>query len=153
MRLTRFSDNALRCLIVLGLEPERCITVHVIAERMNMSYEHLVKIVQRLAELGYVETVRGRHGGVRLAKPVTEIRIGQLIRETEENLTLVECFEPDHNTCPISSGCRLASYLDEALSAFLAVLDARTLADVIEPRSNLVTLLRYNERTPERAAG
>ncbi len=152
MRLTRFSDNALRCLIVLGLEPERCITVHVIAERMNMSYEHLVKIVQRLTELGYVETVRGRHGGVRLAKPVTEIRIGQLVRETEENLTLVECFEPDHNTCPISAGCRLASYLDEALGAFLAVLDARSLADVLEPRSNLVTLLRYNERTPERAA-
>jgi len=93
MRLTRFSDNALRCLVVLGLEPTECITVQVIANRMNMSYEHLVKIVQRLAELGYVETVRGRNGGVRLAMPANEIRLGKLVRETEENLTLVECFD------------------------------------------------------------
>ena len=109
---------------------------------MHMMTAYYAVIVLTLAVVGYVA----------LAKPVTEIRIGQLVRETEENLTLVECFEPDHNTCPISAGCRLASYLDEALGAFLAVLDARSLADVLEPRSNLVTLLRYNERTPERAA-
>lgn len=108
MRLTRFTDNALRCLMVLGLEPTECITVHAIAVRMNMSYEHLVKIVQRLAELGYVETVRGRHGGVRLARPAEEIRIGQLLRHTEENLTLVECFDPETNTCPIAPACALA---------------------------------------------
>ncbi len=149
MRLTRFSDNALRCLIVVGLEPDQCIPVHTIAERMNMSYEHLVKIVQRLAELGYVETVRRRHGGVRLAKPAERIRVGQLIRETEENLSLVECFEPDHNTCPIASACRLAGYLEEALSAFFGVLDGKTLADVIEPRPNLVTLLKMPARVAE----
>lgn len=149
MRLTRFSDNALRCLIVVGLEPDQCIPVHTIAERMNMSYEHLVKIVQRLAELGYVETIRGRHGGVRLAMPAQNIRVGQLIRETEENLALVECFEPDHNTCPISSACRLASYLDDALAAFFGVLDSKTLADVIEPRSNLVTLMKVPARVAE----
>lgn len=142
MRLTRFSDNALRCLIVLGLEPGECITVQVIATRMNMSYEHLVKIVQRLAELGYVETVRGRNGGVRLSKPADEIRLGKLVRETEENLTIVECFDPEHNTCPISPVCRLAGVLDEALSAFLAVLDQRTLADALQPREQLVSLLR-----------
>jgi Rrf2 family transcriptional regulator, nitric oxide-sensitive transcriptional repressor len=142
MRLTRFTDNALRCLLVLGLEPTQCITVHTIATRMNMSYEHLVKIVQRLAELGYVDTVRGRHGGVRLAKPAHEIRIGTLVRQTEENLTLVECFDPEHNTCPIASACGLAGMLDQALVAFLAVLDAKTLADVLEPRMPLVALLR-----------
>jgi Rrf2 family nitric oxide-sensitive transcriptional repressor len=142
MRLTRFSDNALRCLVVLGLAPTECITVHVIAMRMNMSYEHLVKIVQRLAELGYVETVRGRHGGVRLAKPATEIRLGKLIRQTEENLTLVECFDPEHNTCPIAPACELAGVLDRALAAFLAVLDEKTLADALQPREQLVSLLR-----------
>jgi Rrf2 family transcriptional regulator, nitric oxide-sensitive transcriptional repressor len=144
MRLTRFSDNALRCLIVLGLEPDECITVQAIATRMNMSYEHLVKIVQRLAELGYVETVRGRHGGVRLAMPADRIRLGDLVRKTEENLTLVECFDPEHNTCPIASACQLAPVLNEALSAFMEVLNRRTLADALQPHETLVTLLRRN---------
>ncbi len=141
MRLTRFTDNALRCLLLLGLEPERCITVNEIANRMNMSYEHLVKIVHRLAELGYVETVRGRHGGVRLGKPATDISLGIVVRQTEENLALAECFDPEHNTCPISSACRLAGTLDDALHAFLAVLDEKTLADILEPRAALVPLL------------
>lgn len=141
MRLTRFTDNALRCLLLLGLEPTRCITVNEIAERMNMSYEHLVKIVHRLSELGYVETVRGRHGGARLGRPAVHISLGALVRQTEENLALVECFDPEHNTCPISSACRLASTLDDALNAFLAVLDRRTLADILEPKNALVPLL------------
>ncbi len=141
MRLTRFTDNALRCLLLLGLEPERCITVHEVAARMNMSYEHLVKIVQRLSELGYVDTMRGRHGGVRLGKPTVDIALGALVRQTEENLAIAECFDPEHNTCPISSTCRLASTLDEALTAFLAVLDRYTLADMLEPRERLVPLV------------
>ena len=141
MRLTRFTDNALRCLLLLGLEPERCITVSEIADRMNMSYEHLVKIVHRLSDLGYVETVRGRHGGVRIAKAAADISIGTLVRQTEENLVLVECFDPEHNTCPIASACELTSTLDEALQAFLAVLDRKTLADILEPRVALAQLL------------
>ncbi len=141
MRLTRFTDNALRCLLMLGLEPDRCITVNEIASRMNMSYEHLVKIVHRLQELGYVETIRGRHGGVRMAKSADAIALGALVRQTEENLALAECFDPEHNTCPIASACRLAGTLDEALKAFLAVLDRKTLADILEPREQLVTLL------------
>ncbi len=144
MRLTRFSDNALRCLMVLGLEPNQCITVHVIATRMNMSYEHLVKIVQRLAELGYVETVRGRNGGVRLARAAETIRLGELVRQTEENLTLVECFDPATNTCPIAPACTLSGMLDQALHAFLAVLDSKTLADALGPREQLIPLLRGN---------
>ncbi len=145
MRLTRFTDNALRCLLLLGLEPERCITVNEIAQRMNMSYEHLVKIVHRLAELGYVETVRGRHGGVKLGKPAVEIPLGVLVRQTEENLALVECFDPEHNSCPISSVCRLAGTLNDALNAFLAVLDGKTLADILEPKAALVPLLARRE--------
>ena len=145
MRLTRFTDIALRCLLLLGLEPERCITVREIADRMNMSYEHLVKIVHRLSEFGYVDTVRGRHGGVRIAKPAVDIVLGALVRQTEENLTLVECFDPEHNRCPISAACRLAGTLDEALQAFLAVLDRHTLADMLQPREQLVPLLARRE--------
>lgn len=152
MRLTRFSDNALRCLMTLALEPERPITVHTIAQRMNMSYEHLVKIVQRLAELGYVETVRGRNGGVRLAMAPEDIRLGQLIRQTEENLALVECFDPETNTCPIAPACQLAGVLDDALAAFLAVLDRRTLADTLEPREQLVALTRLASDAGAQAA-
>lgn len=132
MRLTRCTDNALRCLLLPGLEPERCITVNEIAERMNMSYEHLVKIVHRL---------RGRHGGARLGWPAVDISLGALVRQTEENVALVECFDPEHNTCPIASASRLATTLDDALDVFLVVLDRRTLADILEPRNALVPLL------------
>ena len=82
MHLTRFSDNALRCLILLGLEPERSVPVPEIATRMGISYEHLVKIVQRLATLGYVETVRGRNGGVRLTVEPVSLQLGTLIRRS-----------------------------------------------------------------------
>lgn len=142
MHLTRFSDNALRCLIAIGLEPERAIPVPEIAERMNMSYEHLVKIVQRLTALGYVETVRGRHGGVRLAIDPTTLTLGTLIRQTEDNLALVECFNETEASCPIAPACKLAGVLDEALGAFLAVLDKRTLADVLKPKRELTRLMR-----------
>jgi Rrf2 family nitric oxide-sensitive transcriptional repressor len=104
-----------------------------------------VKIVHRLSEFGYVDTVRGRHGGVRIAKPAVDIVLGALVRQTEENLTLVECFDPEHNRCPISSACLLAGTLDEALQAFLAVLDRHTLADMLQPREQLVPLLARRE--------
>jgi Rrf2 family transcriptional regulator, nitric oxide-sensitive transcriptional repressor len=142
MHLTRFSDNALRCLIAIGLEPERAIPVPEIAERMNMSYEHLVKIVQRLTALGYVDTVRGRHGGVRLAIDPATLSLGTLIRQTEDNLALVECFTNEGSGCPIAPACRLATVLDDALEAFLAVLDKKTLADVLKPKRELARLMR-----------
>ena len=141
MHLTRFSDNSLRCLILLGLEQERAVPIPEIAARMGMSYEHLVKIVQRLSSLGYIETVRGRHGGARLAIDPGSLPIGTLVRQTEENLALVECASPTHTTCPIASACRLAPLLDEALEAFFAVLDRKTLADVLEPRRKLLQLV------------
>lgn len=153
MRLTVFTDNALRCLMMLGWEPTRPHTVEHIARSMNMSYEHLVKIVHRLAELGYVETVRGRHGGVRLARAASDIRIGELVRATEESLALVECFTPETNACPVAPACRLAGMLDSALDAFFAVLDAQTLADVLEPREQLVALLRADHTRPAPRAG
>jgi Rrf2 family transcriptional regulator, nitric oxide-sensitive transcriptional repressor len=146
MRLTQFSDNALRCLLALGLQPEQVLPVNVIAVQMGMSHEHLMKVVHRLHDLGYVETRRGRHGGVRLRQLPAEIVLGTVIRQTEDNLDIVECFNRESSRCPIESACQLAGMLDEALSAFLAVLDRYTLADALENRGALVPLLRGARR-------
>jgi len=142
MRLTRHSDNALRALIYLGIHttvaPAR---ITDIARRMGMSEDHLAKVVARLAQLGYVETLRGRDGGVRLAKPASQIVVGEVVRATEDNLNLVECFDPSTNQCPIAPACALAPVLDEALSAFFAVLDRYTLADLTAKPRALAQLL------------
>jgi Rrf2 family nitric oxide-sensitive transcriptional repressor len=142
MRLTRHSDNALRALIYLGIHAEDApARITDIARRMGMSEDHLAKVVARLAQLGHVETLRGRDGGVRLARPATEINIGEVVRGTEDNLNLVECFDPSTNQCPIAPACALAPILDEALTAFFAVLDSRSLADLIEKPRSLTRLL------------
>lgn len=137
MRLTRHTDNALRALIYLGIQAEGPpARITDIARRMGMSEDHLAKVIARLAQLGYVETIRGREGGARLAKPAESINVGDVVRATEDNLTLVECFDPSTNQCPIAPACALAPALDEALSAFFAVLDRYTLADLVaKPRA------------------
>jgi Rrf2 family nitric oxide-sensitive transcriptional repressor len=137
MRLTRHTDNALRALIYLGIHsddgPARITDV---ARRMAMSEDHLAKVIARLSQLGYVETIRGRDGGARLARPAEDIVVGAVVRATEDNLNLVECFDPETNQCPIAPACALAPALDEALTAFFAVLDRYTLADLIaKPRA------------------
>ena len=141
MHLTRFTDNALRCLTYLALHPGETETVGTIARRMALSEDHLVKVVQRLAHLGYVETMRGRGGGVRLIREPAAINIGAVVRQTEENFRLVECFDEAANTCPIAPSCGLAPALDEALKAFLAVLDRYTLEDFTRSHRKLLKLL------------
>ena len=141
MHLTRFTDNALRCLTHLALHPGETVTVTEIARRMALSEDHLVKVVQKLAHLGYVETRRGRGGGVRMIRTPESINIGAVVRETEESFRLVECFDPGSNTCPIAPACTLALVLDEALGAFHRVLDRYTLADLTKSPRRLVKLL------------
>lgn len=142
MRLTRHSDNALRALIYLGIHAdEGPARITDIARRMGMSEDHLAKVIARLAQLGHVETLRGREGGVRLARPAAEIIVGEVVRGTEDNLNLVECFDPVNNQCPIAPACALAPALDEALSAFFAVLDRYTLADLTAKPRSLTRLL------------
>lgn len=141
MHLTRFTDNALRCLTFLALHPDEVTTVGEIARRMSLSDDHLVKVVQRLAQLGYVETLRGRGGGVRLVRNPAQINIGEVVRQTEESFRIVECFDPVSNTCPIAPACALAGVLDEALGAFNQVLDKYTLADLLHSPKKLVKLL------------
>jgi Rrf2 family nitric oxide-sensitive transcriptional repressor len=141
VRLTRHTDNALRALTYLATHMDEPSRITDIARRMGMSEDHLAKVIARLAQLGYVTTTRGREGGVRLAKPAAEIVIGDVVRGTEDNLTLVECFDPATNQCPIAPACGLAPALDEALTAFFAVLDKYTLADFTARPRSLTRLL------------
>ncbi|MBA3854402.1 MAG: Rrf2 family transcriptional regulator [Gemmatimonas sp.] len=142
MRLTRHTDNALRALIYLGIHTDEApARITDIARRMGMSEDHLAKVIARLSQLGYVETIRGRDGGARLARPAAEIIVGAVVRATEDNLNLVECFDPETNQCPTAPACALAPALDEALTAFLAVLDRYTLAHLVAKPRALTRLL------------
>ena len=133
MQLTRYSDYALRVLIYLALEPQRLATIEEIAGSYGISRAHLMKVVHQLGLRGYVETVRGRGGGLRLARRPEDIRVGEVVRATEGKMALVECFEPS-SRCAIEPACALRSALHEALRAFLAVLDRYTLADLVARR-------------------
>ncbi len=142
MRLTRHTDNALRALIYLGIhQTDTPVRIADISRRMGMSEDHVAKVIARLAQASYVETTRGRDGGVRLARTPEDIIVGEVVRATEDNLTLVECFDPLTNRCPIAPACALAPALDEALSAFFAVLDRYSLADLIARPKALAQLL------------
>ena len=142
MRFTRYTDYALRVLMYLGLKPEDDLaTIREIAESYDISENHLMKVVHRLGLNGYIVTVRGRQGGMRLAQPPSAINLGDVVRHCEDDLRIVECFDPDTNTCPIAGTCALPAILDEALTAFLAVLDRYTLADLMVPRGGLIEIL------------
>ncbi len=131
MRLTRYSDYALRVLLFLAANPERLSTINEIASYHNISRNHLMKVVHQLGSLGYIDTLRGKGGGIRLAHKPSEIVIGDVIRNTEENMEIVECFTPGNSNCIILPSCQLKSALNEALGSFLATLDLYTLADFL----------------------
>ena len=134
MRLTSYSDYSLRVLIYLASQEQSTLTnIKEISEVYHISKNHLMKIVYNLGKLGYIETVRGRNGGLRLAKKPDEINVGELVRKTEEDFYLVECFKDDDN-CVISPVCSLKFVLNNALDAFLKVLDQYTIADFVENR-------------------
>lgn len=141
MQLTQFSDYSLRTLIYLGLRPNELVTIEEIAGAYGISESHLTKVVHKLGKLNIIDTVRGRRGGMRLNLTPSQINIGATVRQTEGNLTIVECFDVVHNTCPIAPVCGLAGMLHDALEAFMKVLDRYTLADVLKDRSSLASLL------------
>ena len=143
MRLTTFSDYALRTLMYLALHPGRLVTIAEIAAAFGISTNHLMKVVQLLAVNGVITTLRGKHGGLRLAHPAAQIRLGAIIRRTEPDLAMAPCFEAG-GICVIQPGCRLAGVLDKALAAFMAVLDATTLADLTADPATLRQLLQVN---------
>lgn len=135
MQLTSFTDYSLRVLVYAAVHREsRCQTADV-AGLFGISRHHVVKVVNELAHLGYLDTMRGRDGGFRLALPPDQVRLGDVVRRTEGSIAIVECFDPATNTCPLLPACGLKDALGEAFAAFLAVLDRRTLADLMaEPR-------------------
>lgn len=130
MRLTNFSDYALRVLMYAGSKDSRLITIDETARFYGISRAHLMKVVNALTRAGYLKAVRGRSGGLTLGKPASEILVGDVIRQTEPDFALVECFTTG-NRCAITNCCRLRGALREALEAFVASLDRYTLADLI----------------------
>lgn len=141
MRLTLHTDYALRMLIYLATRPDRTCTVNDVAEAYGLSRNHLLKVAQTLREVGVIETMRGRTGGIRLVMEPDAVGIGAIVRHTEEDFALVECLQACGGQCVISPGCRLKSVLFEALSAYLAVLDRYSLADIVRNRMALGALL------------
>lgn len=133
MRLLAATDVALRVLMRLGAEPGRRRSAEELAHAVGVPRNHVHKIIQDLAEAGLVRTWRGAGGGVELAKAVEEIRLGDVVRRFEAGQALVECFRPDGGACCLSPDCRLKGVLWQARGAFLASLDARTLADCLVP--------------------
>ncbi|HEX2734487.1 MAG TPA: Rrf2 family transcriptional regulator [Polyangiaceae bacterium] len=142
MQLTNYTDFALRALIGLAICAPGRTTVKEISSAYGISNNHLVKVVQRLAELNYVKTLRGKSGGIELAVDPSAIRLGKLVRELETELGLVECLRPDTNPCVIVGACRLKGILREATNSFLTELDRYTLADLVAPKQRLSNLLQ-----------
>lgn len=130
MRLTFYSDYSLRLLMYCATRPDELVTIQEVADAYRISKNHLMKVAFELGRKGYLETVRGRGGGLKLARPPNKIGLGQVVREVEEDFTMVECFDPKINKCAITGPCRLRGALSRALKAYLAVLDEYTLADL-----------------------
>ncbi|MED4061117.1 Rrf2 family transcriptional regulator [Priestia megaterium] len=134
MRLTNYTDYSLRVLIFLALKKgEELSTTKEIAENYNISNNHLVKIIHQLAQLGYIETIRGRNGGIKLAKDPRKINIGEVVSKTEEDFHIVDCFQQ----CATSPACKLKDALHEALQAFLKILNGYTLEDLVQNKEEL----------------
>ncbi len=131
MRLTLHTDFSLRLLMLLALEPDELHTIEEVARRYRISRNHLMKVTQTLVQEGFVESLRGRGGGLKLAEPAARINLGAVIRKTEDSISLVECFDRERNNCVVSSACGLRGPLEEALAAFFNVLDRYSLADLI----------------------
>jgi Rrf2 family nitric oxide-sensitive transcriptional repressor len=143
MQLTLYTDYGLRTLIALGLAPGQIQTVTSISSAYGISRNHLVKVVARLAEKGFVETLRGKGGGIRLARAPEAIRVGDVVRALESELGVVECLQTQGGggRCVIAPACRLKGLLAEATREFLATLDRHTLDDMIKPQAALGRLL------------
>jgi Rrf2 family transcriptional regulator, nitric oxide-sensitive transcriptional repressor len=138
MRLTNYTDYSLRVLIYLAIKPKGELgTIKEIAEIYGISKNHLMKIIHQLGKLGFIETIRGRHGGIRLAKEPKDINIGEVVLKTEEDFYIVECFNKDKNYCVITPSCQLKHVLFDAYQAFIDVLKNYTLEDLIQNQNDL----------------
>ncbi|WP_421873369.1 iron-responsive transcriptional regulator RirA [Nitratireductor rhodophyticola] len=151
MRLTRQTNYAIRILMYCAANEGRLSRISDIAEAYSLSDLFLFKILQPLVEHGFVETVRGRHGGVRLAKPAGDITLFDVVRVTEDNFAMAECFENDDAECPLVESCGLNEALRKALNAFFEVLAGYTISDLAVGKPDMRLLLGLDE-LPERVA-
>lgn len=151
MRLTQLTDFAMRVLIHLAQHPDRLCTIAEVAERYQISHAHLMKITHQLGLAGWVKTVRGKGGGMTLALPPQDIRLGQVVRSMEPDFFIVECFATG-SSCMLTGACKLTGVMDGALHGFIDFLDRHTLADILpdadKPRQQVVRV----HRRPRRAA-
>lgn len=131
MQLTKFTDFSLRVAIYLAHHPDRLTTIAEIAQAYDIPNAHLMKVVNRLAQRGYIVTVRGKGGGMRLARTPEMINIGELVRDTEDNMNIAECFNAAKQSCPMLPDCALKSVLIEASKNFLSTLDFYRLSDIL----------------------
>ncbi len=133
MRLTKWTDYTLRVLMHCAATQQRPkpVTIQEIAQRHDISRSHLMKIVMKLSALGWIESIRGRGGGIRLLVPADQLLIGEVLRQTETDFNLVECFDEAENTCRLNGRCQLKAVLEEAMASYMTVLDKVSLADLL----------------------
>jgi Rrf2 family transcriptional regulator, nitric oxide-sensitive transcriptional repressor len=149
LKLTLYTDYSLRVLIYLASRNrDELANIKEIADSYQISKNHLMKVTHELGKMGVIETIRGRNGGIRLAKSPGEINIGTLVRKTEDDFHLVECFSSEHNTCIITPVCGLKHVLAKALDAYLDVLDQYTLQDLVQSPEDYRLLFSLNNPLP-----
>lgn len=137
MRLTIYTDFSLRLLMYLALKPDRLATIKEVATSYSISRTHLMKVAHQLGVMGFVGTVRGKGGGLRLARAAATITVGEIVRRTEPDMALVPCLAPISAVCPITPACELRHAIEAARVAFLEVLDRYTLDDLTARRGPL----------------
>jgi len=142
MHLTTFSDYSMRVMMYLGLQHGQLVTISDIAQAYKISENHLTKVVHHLAQRGYVETLRGKGGGLRLARDPNTVNIGEMIRDSEGGTGLLPCLDTE-GTCCIQPSCKLMGMLREAQSALFKVLDKYTLADLLYQEGPLARILMH----------
>lgn len=135
MKLTAYTDYALRTLMYLAVNRDRLATIQDIADLHNIAKNHLTKVVHQLSLLGVIQSVRGRNGGLRLGKEPAQINIGAVVRNTETDFAMAECFDRDRNACILTPSCALKGILQSATAAYLTVLDNVTLENLVQPGS------------------
>ncbi len=141
MRLTKRSNISMRVLMFCGVNDGRLVTKSDIAEACNTSENHLAQVINRLAQLKFLYTQRGRNGGMRLARPMDQIMVGEVFRAIESGVPITECFADAENTCPLIDACRLRDVIAKATEAFYALMDNVSLADLVCENGKLNVLL------------
>ncbi len=148
MRFNQSTDYALRVLTYLGIKGSELATITEIADAYQISRNHLMKVIYRLGQAGFIHTQRGKHGGLRLNRDPADISIGDVVRRMEERWDLVDCFNPGVSTCPIQPACALQHILRRSLDAFLSVLDEYTVEDLLAKRTSLEIILQTTVAMP-----